>query len=110
MSDSGTFHLGEMERTVLRSLCAQRANAATVQLILADLQNYSWRDEENRVVFHALTRLRGRELEHIRESLPAVATRMGFPDVNWDDFFIVIQRFDDPQALAQALLAASGSK
>jgi hypothetical protein len=42
------------------------------------------------VVFEALGRLRDASAltpSELREQLPAQATRMGFPDVSWDNYF-----------------------
>jgi glycosyltransferase involved in cell wall biosynthesis len=100
-----------VERELLRTLCTGRIAARVRQKIANDLAHYAWRDGENRIVFEALTRLRGHELENIRGALPAVATRMGFPDVNWDAYFLGDRDAPtDPAALARALLAAAQSK
>src|SRR5580658_9984700 len=53
--------------------------------ILAQLRTHHWQDPEHRVVFEALTALPGRQASDLREQLPAQATRMGFPDVNWQE-------------------------
>lgn len=107
MSKATASQILQIERSLLRSLCVPQKSPSLVQSIIAQLQNYVWLAEENRVVFRALARLRGRELEHIRESLPAVSTRMGFPDVSWDDFFAPAGgQAGDPSELASSLLAS----
>jgi hypothetical protein len=63
------------------ALTAKRAT------ILAQLRTHHWHDPEHRVVFEALTALPGRQASELREQLPAQATRMGFPDVNWQNYF-----------------------
>jgi hypothetical protein len=55
--------------------------------IFAQLRAYPWQDPEHRVIFEALTALPGRSATELREQLPAQATRMGFPDVNWQNYF-----------------------
>jgi hypothetical protein len=100
-----------MERELLRTLCAPALAAPARQHILSGLAGYVWHDEENRIVFEALCRLRGHQLENVRGALPAAATRMGFPDVNWDAYFLGERDAPtDPAALARALLAAAQSK
>ncbi len=49
-----------------------------------ELQDYRWRGDEHRVVYAALVALRPSSGESIVEQLPAQATRMGFPDVDWN--------------------------
>lgn len=51
---------------------------------MRDLTDYSWRGAEHRIVYETLARLRASGGESIAEQLPAQATRMGFPDVDWD--------------------------
>lgn len=96
-----TSEVLELERLVLRAICASSTDAYTRQNLIANLAYYSWNDPDHRIVFGALARLRGRELDDARAALPAVATRMGFPDVNWDEYFS-----GDPAAAADALALA----
>jgi hypothetical protein len=51
------------------------------------LENYRWHDPEHRVVYEALQAVRGGARLSLREELPAHATRLGFPDVGWQDYF-----------------------
>jgi len=51
------------------------------------LSNHVWQDAEHRVVFEAIQRLSSSDPKLLREQLPAQATRMGFPDVSWDNYF-----------------------
>jgi hypothetical protein len=75
--------------------------------ILAKLHAHPWQDPEHRVVFEALTLLPRRHATELREQLPAQATRMGFPDVNWQKYFTAPA--DDPavETLVAQLLATS---
>lgn len=103
--------VADLERELLRALCVPGARASARIAVVSEMAGYSWRDHENRVVFDAIRRLRGRELEDLRASLPAVATRMGFPDVNWDTFFVPdTNSRSDPLALARRLLAAAPTR
>jgi hypothetical protein len=85
----------ELERTILRALCREgldrsaRADldAQSRASALSELLLHSWQDAEHRVVFEALDRLPGRDAAELRRQLPAQATRMGFPDVEWESYF-----------------------
>jgi hypothetical protein len=101
-------HVEELERKLLRAICSSRIPAAMRQGLIGELANYSWRHHEHRIVFNGVLRLRGRELEDVRAALPAVTTRMGFPDVNWDEFFVDESADEgNPLALARTLLAGA---
>jgi hypothetical protein len=72
------------------------------------LNGYRWRAEEHGVVYEVLARIQPSSGESIAEQLPAQATRMGFPDVDWDLYLRsreVIQ--PDISELIDALKAAA---
>jgi|HubBroStandDraft_6_1064221.scaffolds.fasta_scaffold16772_5 hypothetical protein len=85
----------DLESNILRALCTEPPvfdpldthRSSTRAAILANLHGHRWQHPEHRVVFEALTLLQGRNAAELREQLPAQATRMGFPDVNWDHYF-----------------------
>lgn len=114
----------DLESKILRALCSdfdfvaahfsapsainqspRKEAPVTRATILAQLRAHRWQDPEHRVVFEALTLLPGRDATELREQLPGQATRMGFPDVNWEKYFAVAQ--DDPaiELLVAELLA-----
>jgi hypothetical protein len=118
----------DLETRILRALCSgvdpvaahfsapsatnpsPSANAPTTATakraaILAQLRTHRWQDPEHRVVFEALTLLPGREAAELREQLPAQATRMGFPDVNWEEYFAVATDDSAIESLVAELLA-----
>jgi hypothetical protein len=106
----------DLESKILRALCSNPspridnpAAAFTAERadILAKLRTHPWQDPEHRVVFEALTLLPGRQANELREQLPAQATRMGFPDVNWDAYFAADADDISPEALLAELLAAT---
>ena len=79
----------ELERSVLRALCAGAPDSggSTISATKALLEKYAWRDPDNRVVFESLCGLSsGLSPEQVREQLPAQATRLGFPDVDWENY------------------------
>jgi hypothetical protein len=81
-----------LEIEVLRAICSENANGkedrekSRSQLLelLRELQDYCWRGDEHRVVYGALMAVKRSSGETIAEQLPAQATRMGFPDVDWE--------------------------
>jgi hypothetical protein len=85
----------QLELEVLRRILGSRKRVTTSPIhegrvsrkTLALLRGYDCHDCEHQIVFEAIERLRGRNNSELREQLPAQATRMGFPDVNWENFF-----------------------
>jgi len=75
------------EREILRALCTSPHVADKRGEFLGALSLHHWRDPEHRVVYEALRRIRGRDTAALHLELPATATRMGFPDVEWTEFF-----------------------
>ena len=91
----------ELEREILRAMCGGTVAAAQIDAVRESLRHYAWRDEEHRIVFEALARMRSADAGALREQLPAHATRMGFPDVDWPRYFNASapQNFDLQQSL-----------
>jgi hypothetical protein len=78
----------EAERTVLRAICAFNGDAAQRDHLLKRLAHYSWREPDHTVVYRAIRSLpAGKSVVNWREELPSAATRMGFPDLNWEYYF-----------------------
>jgi hypothetical protein len=105
----------DLESRILRRLCSEQSAFAAPgthpgsgrATILAQLRAHRWQDPEHRVVFEALTALPGRQSTELREQLPAQATRMGFPDVNWDHYFVASDDKAPIDTLVAELLAIS---
>lgn len=87
-SNSNVDKIIDLERLVLTTLCVSAGLGAQRELILADLSRHLWRAPEHRVVYEALTRMPSADPGAISAVLPAMATRMGFPDVDWDSYFL----------------------
>jgi hypothetical protein len=87
-SNSNVDRILDLERLVLTTLCASSGLGGRRELILADLSRHQWRAPEHRVVYEALTRMRTADPSANSAELPAMATRMGFPDVDWDSYFV----------------------
>jgi hypothetical protein len=76
-----------LEHEILRALCASTEAAWGRRELLTALSAHNWHDPEHRVVFEALLRTRSRDPAALRSEIPATATRMGFPDVEWGEYF-----------------------
>jgi hypothetical protein len=76
-----------VERRVLRELCRATLTRAAWARISRALRGYAWRDVEHGLVYAAIERLGPRDPQTLREQLPAQATRMGFPDIDWQIYF-----------------------
>lgn len=85
----------ELERRFLRALCREGADSCAHAGLddqsragaVSGLLSHNWQDAEHRIVFEALARLPGRDAAELRRQLPAQATRMGFPDIQWETYF-----------------------
>lgn len=77
----------ELERRILRALCGRECSAGEWSALASPLAEYCWQDPDHRVVHEALTAIRCPDAETRRGQLPAQATRMGFPDVDWKVYF-----------------------
>jgi hypothetical protein len=77
----------DAERKILRALCATEIDSADWLRFLRRLALHAWTAPEHRVVFEALRAIRSQDPTARREQLPAQATRMGFPDVDWENYF-----------------------
>jgi hypothetical protein len=96
--------LVDLESGILRALCTELPvgnspdthHSPTRAAILAKLRAHHWQNPDHRVVFEALTILPGRN-----------TTRMGFPDVNWDHYFVANNDNAALETLVTELLAAS---
>jgi len=110
-SDNSVPQILNLEREILRALCNSQDPATARNAILRSLAHHAWHDPEHRIVYEALSRMRTRGPAALREELPATATRMGFPDVDWHLYFAVdaIPGHPKIEALVDALKSAAGS-
>lgn len=106
--DSPSRDTEAIERRVLIALCSCDWKASGNSNITAELHFYRWRNAEHRIVFEALERISPCDATTLRELLPAQATRMGFPDVDWQQYFVRDSNSDgDAQKLIRELLKAA---
>ena len=76
-----------LEHEILQALCASTGTTRDRGELLTALSAHNWHDPEHRVVFEALLRIPSRDPATLRSVIPATATRMGFPDVEWGEYF-----------------------
>jgi hypothetical protein len=76
-----------IERRVLRQICHAKLTHAGWDRIARALGEYTWREIEHGLVYAAILRLGSRDPKTLREQLPAQATRMGFPEIDWQTYF-----------------------
>jgi len=109
-SNSSVHDILDLEQLILTCLCVSPNLRIRRDEILADLARHNWRAPEHRVVYEALRRMPGCNSSALRAELPSAATRMGFPDVDWNAYFAGAK---NPEAseigdLLRRLAAASG--
>ncbi|MFZ3216632.1 MAG: hypothetical protein WA192_11280 [Candidatus Acidiferrales bacterium] len=116
LTDKNPQRILDLERRILRAICGGSSPLASHsqgsshprEAILARLRDHRWLHPEHRVVFEALSALPGRPAAELRQQLPAQATRMGFPDVDWDAYFALAATDNDSiEALVLELADAS---
>ena len=75
-----------LERLTLRVLCTGTAQGPVKNALVPLLQDYRWQWQLHQVIFKALAAIPADDPATLRQLLPAKLTRMGFPDVEWDEF------------------------
>jgi hypothetical protein len=111
MHKDRTPQILQRELAVLHALCAPAPTNLQREAITRQLSMYVWIDAEHRVVFEAIARLCSSDPSLLREQLPAQATRMGFPDVSWENYFVPQNEPEnDIEALAGELTATSAQE
>jgi hypothetical protein len=101
--------LRETERAILRALCQPSTTQALRERVLQELASYRWRVEDHRVIFDALQRSRSAKASPLQEQLRAHATRMGFPDIDWDAFLAPGQESQEIEVWVSRLKATATS-
>jgi hypothetical protein len=98
--------LRETERAILRALCQPSTTQALRERILRELASYRWRAQDHRVIFDALQKSRPVRTSSLHEQLRAHATRMGFPDIDWDAFLAPGEESQEIEASVSRLKAS----
>jgi hypothetical protein len=77
----------EIERQLLAALCAPGLDEETRARIFERLATHTFAAADHETIFRALLKMRGAPARHIRETLGASLTRLGFPDIDVEPFF-----------------------
>jgi hypothetical protein len=76
-----------IEQQTLRLIISSSLSQEDLNRALQRLAAYMWLEPEHQTVFQAIRRAGKRTNARLRDELPAQATRMGFPDVDWPRYF-----------------------
>ena len=85
-SDDSPIIATQIERDILRELCAGQIESRQWHSIVNRLFAYEWKDPEHKVVFDAWRAIKSDDALTRRQELPAQVTRMGFPDLDWGKY------------------------
>jgi hypothetical protein len=86
MAADSPITVTQIERDILRGLCAGVIDSVSWRRMIDQLTAHSWKDPEHKVVYDALRAIRSQDAQTRRQELPAEVTRMGFPDVDWGKY------------------------
>jgi hypothetical protein len=84
----------EIERRLLAALCSPALDPKTRVQILERLAAHKFANPDHEIIFQALAKMPRGSGEHIRETLGARLTRLGFPDIDLEPIF----EFERPSA------------
>lgn len=83
--------LRRAERLLLSALAQGTREGSVREPARAKLAGYRWREPEHAVIFECLMALPSADPAAVREQLPALLTRRGFPDVGFADLFAPLE-------------------
>lgn len=110
MSTDDLNRVVELERAILRALCQGYPAGGAMKAANEALRGYAWRYQEHNVVFEALQKVRAGGSVPLRERLAAQATRMGFPEVDWELYFDQAGTVQDIEELFRNLKELGGAR
>lgn len=97
-----------LEKIVLRLLCAGTPEGAVRDALIPMIRDYAWRSTLHHAIFDAVRAAPSSDPRILCQLLPAKLTRMGFPDVDWDEIFSQPSTSrDEAIAIVQKLLAGA---
>lgn len=76
-----------IEIQVLRILCLGTHQGSVREIARSLLRSYPWRNALHQALWNALRAIPSENPEILRQLLPAQMTRLGFPDVEWEEIF-----------------------
>ena len=76
-----------LEHLTLRLLCAGTPQGPVKDVLVPLLRDYHWHWQLHQIIFNAVVAIPSDDPATLRQLLPAKLTRMGFPDVDWEEIF-----------------------
>lgn len=93
----------QIERDLLRRLCQRGGIRAIDTDQRKALDHYRWIGQDHRIIFEALVRLANMPVNSVRQQLPGEATRMGFPDIQWEAYFEEPDKTESDDTVAELI-------
>jgi hypothetical protein len=95
------------ERLALRLLCVGTPQGPVKNVLVPLLRGYRWQRPLHQVIFNAIVSIPTDDPETLRQLLPAKLTRMGFPDVEWEEISLPTSlSTEEAVALARQMVGA----
>jgi len=95
------------ERIALRLLCVGTPQGPVKDVLVPLLHGYHWQRPLHQVIFSAIVSIPTDDPEILRQLLPAKLTRMGFPDVEWEEISLPTSLSrEEALALARQMVGA----
>lgn len=98
--------VAEIERWLLAALCSPAFDQQKRAEILDRLATHKFAEPEHETIFRALVKMPRATYEHIRETLAARLTRLGFPDVDVEPILDLVP--PSPEKIKTLLQQLSG--
>jgi len=77
----------DAERRLLQALCQDSRKASSRELARSALADYRWREPVHEIIFRFVVTQPEPAAIPLRDQLPGLLTRKGFPDVEWEELF-----------------------
>lgn len=87
MQEAERLSNAEIERRLLSALFTTALDPEMRALILERLSAHTFANRDHEIIFQALAKIPLAPAEHIRETLSARLTRLGFPDIDVEPIF-----------------------
>src|SRR5579859_4337424 len=97
----------DAERRFLRALCQESCPVPARESAKNALVDYLWREPVHEIIFSFVVVQPATAPIPLRDQLPGVLTRKGFPDVEWEAFFQPVPKSETKLADLIRELAAS---
>ncbi len=83
-------NIPSLEHSVLVALCSAGLSVANRTAAIGALSKYGWNLPDHRVIYAALCRSGHRPADELRDHLKAEVTRLGFPELEWESYFVTL--------------------